>query len=233
MAIKLTTTKKAATCVKMLVFGQAGAGKTTLCATAPKPLIISAESGLLALQEHDIPVIEVHSLDDLAEAYLFVTTDKKGKAFETICLDSITDIAEVALSELKKSCGADPRKAYGELSDKIGDAIRSFRDLPNQNVYFTAKVKTTTDNIGMAKNVPSMPGNQLLLNLPYWFDLVLAMRIGETENEKGEKIQYRYLQTEPDLYWESKDRSGRLAAIEEPNLTKLFNKVLTKKQGEK
>ena len=53
------------------------------------------------------------------------------------------------------------------------------------------------------------------------------------ENEKGEKVQYRYLQTEPDLYWESKDRSGRLDPIEEPDLTKLFNKVLKKNTTEK
>ena len=51
MALKFTTTNQAAQLhgVKALVYGPSGAGKTTLCATAPAPIIISAEAGLLSL----------------------------------------------------------------------------------------------------------------------------------------------------------------------------------------
>ena len=43
MAINLKTTKAyAQNGVKVLVYGQSGAGKTTLIKTAPKPIILSA-----------------------------------------------------------------------------------------------------------------------------------------------------------------------------------------------
>lgn len=37
--------------IKLAVYGGAGIGKTRLSATAPNPLIISAESGLLSLKD--------------------------------------------------------------------------------------------------------------------------------------------------------------------------------------
>ena len=49
MAIKLTNTNIIPQYVNLLVYGEAGSGKTTLCGTASDTLIISAEGGLLAL----------------------------------------------------------------------------------------------------------------------------------------------------------------------------------------
>ena len=59
MAIKFSSTKQTVEHINCLVYGEAGIGKTTLCATAPSPLIISAEAGLLSLKKHDIPVYEI------------------------------------------------------------------------------------------------------------------------------------------------------------------------------
>ena len=64
MALKFTTTKQQANCVKALVYGDAGAGKTKLCATAPTPVILSAESGLLSLADYEIPVIDISTAQD-------------------------------------------------------------------------------------------------------------------------------------------------------------------------
>jgi hypothetical protein len=224
MAIKLTTTSKTAGYLKMLAYGFAGVGKTVLCSTAPNPIIISAEGGLLSLADHDIPVVEIHNIDDLTDAFVFVTESKEGKVFETICLDSITDIAEVMLSDLKKNT-KDPRAAYGDLGDKMGEAIRAFRDLPGRHVYMTAKAKRITNDVGVTSFIPSMPGQILTTNLPYWFDMVMPLRIGETLNDQNEMINYRYLQTVPDLYWEAKDRSGKCDPMEEPNLAKIIAKI--------
>ena len=75
MRIKLTNTRDAARTngIKVLVYGQAGSGKTSLCATTGgTPIIISAEGGLLSLRASDIPVIEVSSIADVHEAYAFL-----------------------------------------------------------------------------------------------------------------------------------------------------------------
>lgn len=223
MAIRFTTTAESSNFVKCLVYGESGVGKTTLCKTAPKPVIISAESGLLSLKDQNIPVIEISSFEDFKEAYEFVTMNPKAARFETICLDSISDIAETILAEEKKVCGADPRQAYGSYADKLLPYIKKFRDIEDKHVYFTAKARSQKD--GMTEMLmwgPSMPGQQLGPALPYLFDIVMALRIGETED----KTKFRYLQTEPDLQFGAKDRSGKLDSIEEPNLTKVFAKIL-------
>ena len=229
MSIKLTSTKKATGYVKALVFGEAGMGKTVLCSTAPKPLIISAEAGLLSIAEHDIPVIEVESVQDVMDAYQWITEDKEAEQFETICLDSITEIAEVLLSQYKKE-EKDPRKAYGRINDDMSTLIRSFRDLKEKNVYFSCKmIRKEDENSGIVSYRPAMPGNTLINNLPYFFDEVLALRIGKLDNGK----EFRYLQTQPELQWPAKDRSGTLDKMEKPDLTYIFEKIAKGKKKTK
>jgi len=233
MAIKLTTTAQSSDFVKCLVYGRAGVGKTVLSDSAPNPIIISAEHGLLSLKDKNIPVIMIEDHSDLEEAYDFITTNKKAKEFETVVLDSISDIAEAVLAYFKKNPidgNTHPQAAYGSMADVLMPLIKQFRDLPGKHVYFIAKSKRVKDDYtGITSWLPSMPGQQLGPALPYLFDFVLPMRIGETD--KG--VEYRYLQTKADIQWEAKDRSGKLNTIEEPNLTKLFNKALGLKQESK
>lgn len=224
MAIRLTTAAQAATLhgVKLLVYGRAGMGKTTLCATAPNPVIISAEAGLLALRHTQIPVIEIRTIDDLMEAYQWATESEEAKNFETICLDSLTEVAEVVLSNAKKST-KDPRQAYGELIERMGVTIRSFRDLSGKHVYMSAKQESIKDDtVGTTMYGPSMPGSRLGGQLPYMFDEVLRLTLGRTPDGQ----EYRYLQTRPDFQSDAKDRSGTLDPVEAPDLTVIINKIL-------
>lgn len=223
MSIQFTTTKESAKAngVKVLVYGKAGSGKTRLCATAPKPIILSAEAGLLSLRNHDIPVIEIKSIDDLDEAYKWLTTNKKAATFETICLDSISEIGEIVLAAAKAS-HKDARQAYGELIDYTLKTIKAFRDLPKKNVYFSAKETKLVDSITDTVTFqPGMPGAKLGAELPYFFDEVFNLGLGTTKEGKD----YRFLRTASNFQYEAKDRSGVLNEKEEPNLTSIFNKI--------
>lgn len=226
MAIKYTTTAESAQFVKCLNYGRSGVGKTKLAATAPSPIIVSSENGLLSLQEEKIPVVMIETPEDFEEAYQFVTTNPKAKRFETVALDSVSDIAESILAFFKENPvdgNTHPQAAYGSMADIMTSMIKRFRDIPDKHVYFIAKAKRVKDDYtGVTSWMPSMPGQQLGPALPYLFDLVLAMRIGE--NSEGK--EYRYLQTKADIQWEAKDRSGKLDQIEKPNLTNLFKKTL-------
>ena len=224
MAIKLTSTKEAAKVngIKVLTYGQAGAGKTSLCATTGEPtIIISAESGLLSLRHADIAVIEVGSLADVHEAYQYVTSEA-GNEFRWVCLDSISEIAEVVLNFEKKAT-KDPRQAYGALSEQMQDLLRAFRDLPGKNVYMSAKMASVKDDMtGAMLYGPSMPGAKLGQGIPYLFDEVFVLRA-----EKGDDGQvYRTLQTGSDFQYVAKDRSGALEFYEEPDLSKIAAKIL-------
>ena len=59
--------------------------------------------------------------------------------------------------------------------------------------------------------------------IPYIFDEVFAMRIGQ---DPETKTNYRYLQTQPDIQYGAKDRSDNLVAVEYPDLTAIIQKCL-------
>lgn len=224
MAIKLTNTRDAARTngLKLLVYGGAGAGKTTLCKTMPgRPVIISAEGGLLSLRDADLPVIEVGSIKDVHDAYAYLASDPAGMAFDWVALDSISEIAEVVLSTEKKA-NKDPRAAYGNLQEQMIDLLRAFRDLPGRNVYMSCKMERQKDEqSGAMLYSPSLPGNKLAQAIPYLFDEVLCLRV---ERDPEGRL-YRYLQTQPDFSYVAKDRSGALDPFELPDLALVAQKV--------
>lgn len=198
--------------IKMLVYGESGAGKTTLVPTLPNVIAISAEGGFLSIADSDIPYIEVSTIEDLEEAYDFVTNSKEAQAFESVALDSISEVAEVVLSN-EKGNSKDGRAAYGEMNDKMAKVIRAFRDIPDRHVYFSAKMDKTKDEEERIIYAPSMPGKKLTQDLPYYFDEVFALRVGEDDGKVT-----RMLQTQPEGRYIAKDRSGKLSQWCEPHL---------------
>ena len=206
--------------VKVLVYGHAGSGKTALCATMPNPIVISAEAGLLSIQAANIPYIEINSMDTLMEAYDFVVNSAEGKQYNSICLDSVSEIGEVILNHEKK-IAKDPRQAYGAMQEQLGDVIRAFRDLAGKHVYFTAKCEKSQDETGKILYAPMMPGNKTGQSLPYFFDEVMALRV-ELDAEKN---PVRALMTQSDGLWQAKDRSGKLDTWEQPDLGAIIKKI--------
>lgn len=223
--------------VKMLVYGGSGMGKTVLSATLPTPLLISAESGALSLRKknletlfgvgnplitYNMPMIKIATVQDLTDAYEWCARSTEARNFQSIALDSISEIAEVVLNNAKRQV-KDPRQAYGELIEKMETTIRLFRDLNGFNVYMAAKMEPMKDELtGVVKYGPSMPGSKLGHKLPYFFDEVF--RLGVNKTPQGES--YRFLQTQPDIQFEAKDRSGALAPMEYPHLGNIIHKIL-------
>ena len=216
----ISTKDYAANGIKMLVHGQAGIGKTCLCASLPRPIIISVESGLLSLAPLDLPAIEVASLDDLEEAFRWATESEESKNFDSICLDSISEIAEIVLSN-EKGKEKDPRKAYGNMQDMMMDLVRSFRDIPGKNIYMSAKQERIQDESGRILYGPSMPGQKLAQQLPYLFDEIFCYQIVKDQNG----VPQRVLLTQPDGISQAKDRSGKLDMWEVPELGAIVNKI--------
>jgi phage nucleotide-binding protein len=221
MAINVKTTGSlSANGVKVLVYGQAGAGKTSLIKTLPSPIVLSAEGGLLSIQDADLPFIEIASMTDLQEAYKWLTESDDAKAYKSVALDSISEIAEVVLNAEKKAT-KDPRQAYGAMQEQMADIIRAFRDLPGRHVYMSAKLEKTQDEMGRVLYAPSMPGNKTGQALPYFFDEVLALRV----EKDGEGVTQRALMCDSDGLWLAKDRSGKLDMWEAPDLSAVFAKI--------
>jgi phage nucleotide-binding protein len=206
--------------VKLLVYGQAGSGKTSLIPTLPNPIVLSAEGGLLSIQDANIDFIEIADMDDLREAYEWAKGSKEADQFQSVALDSISEVAEVVLQhELKKN--KDGRAAYGELNTTMQELIRAFRDLPGKHVYMSAKLEKSQDEMGKLLYNPSMPGKSLTQGLPYFFDEVLALRV----ERDAENNTQRALMCDSDGVWLAKDRSGKLEAWEAADLGAIIAKI--------
>lgn len=207
--------------VNGMVYGVSGIGKTVLAATAPSPLIISAEDGLLSLAEKDIPTTDIRSLKELVQVYNFICNESHD--FKTIIIDSISEVAQVLLVEYAAK-ERDKRQAYMKMADEVLALVRKFRRLPLNTILNAKQARIIDEFSGKTSFGPKFPGRVLENELPYQLDEVLAMRFHKFEGK-----EFRVLQTAPDIQYEAKDRSGKLSKLEKPDLTKLFNKM----QGEK
>jgi hypothetical protein len=206
--------------IKVMVYGLAGSGKTRLLATAPKPIIVSAEQGLLSLSNQDVPFIQIKqgpnekpALEQLKEIRMQIYNDKR---FWTACLDSASEIAEVCLRDMMAR-NKDPRKAYGDMAQEVLAEVRMWRDFPQRHIVFIMKQGRIKDEqTGGILNGPLMPGNQLDQHMPYMFDeLFQLVTMGGNSG----------LRTRRDNLNEAKDRSGKLDEWERPDLTYIFNKI--------
>lgn len=210
--------------IKAAVYGRSGSGKTHLITTCPAPLLLAAEPGVLTLRNFNIPGIRIQTVNDLADALEWLRYAAEAQQFQTIYIDSVTEVAEVVLANAKM-LNTDPRKAYGELIEKMVMTIKAYRDLPGKHVVMTFKQESAQDEVSKITSYgPAMPGAKLGPQIPYLFDEVF--RLGIMKNEQGQDV--RFIQTRPDIQYDAKDRSGVLDMYEPADLSVIFNKILAK-----
>jgi hypothetical protein len=158
-------------------------------------------------------------MEELREAYAWISSSQEAAQFKSVAIDSISEVAEVCLVNEKK-VAKDPRQAYGEMQTTMAEAIRLFRDLP-LHVLMTAKLEKATDEMGRMLYSPAMPGNKTGQALPYFFDAVLALRV----EKDAEGVTQRALMCDSDGLWLAKDRSGKLDQWEVADLAAVIAKI--------
>jgi len=223
MAIKIQSTADFGTDgIKTVIYGASGVGKTRLARTASNCIILSAEKGLLSLNNEDIPYIEISRPKDVDDAYAFLKSDTE---YQTVFLDTISEIGEVLLTDflLHGHDGAavkDGRQAYRMLADAMMPMIRNYRDLPGKNIVFLAKMEVKDDEDGITNYRPMIPGQVIKNQLPYMFDGLWNMDI-----QKVNKEDVGVLQTTATRGRYCKDRSGNLDQFERPDIDAIFAKA--------
>ena len=220
--------------IKALLYGASGKGKTFSARTLPegKTLIISAESGLLALSGKNYDVAEIEKWDDLKEVFKLLETPESQKRFDFVFIDSLTEINEMCKQHIVEKERPDKRgnigKVYDDILDmqdwgllhaKMSKAIRGFRDLP-YNIIFTCLEDSDKDErTGAVAVLPSLNG-KLKSNINQYFDEVFRAVSIDTGDETGYYFLTRT--TEKSL---AKDRSGQLEKKESPDWTAIINKI--------
>ena len=135
----LSKPEQAASKLKVLLHSPSGVGKTRLASTFPKPIIFDLEQGTSSITE-EVPVI---AMDQFREGGKFVPNrvleyldwlaTPEGKDFETVVIDSLTEMQEQFLSVVMPTKN-DPRQAYGEWNSFVRTMMTKLRALPKHFV---------------------------------------------------------------------------------------------------
>ena len=238
-------TAQTASRICALVIGPAGIGKTSLLRSiagqkfdpatgtweqayepAGRVCTLSAESGLLCVRDlvtsGQVEGYEIESYKDMADILAQLGRQEFQERYQWIFIDSLTEISarcvEYAKSRFPSS--SDTFKVWGEYNDAMTALIKAYRDMTQYNVVFTCLETIDKDQNNVRYKAPMVSGSGLKERLTSYFDEVLYMDRLIDENGAA-RIVFKTREMGV-----AKDRSGRLAAIEEPSLLEIRNKIL-------
>lgn len=234
--------------VRIMVYGETGAGKTRLAGTFPKPFFFNANRGLITVRQLGVKPLEL-KLSRTDEVYRIVKDvlrklKIKEAPFdkidvETIVFDDLTDLADFFLADmmLHPSPGGKKRDPtaekplwddYGVLRNQLKEICITAREL-NYNMVGIAGLKTEMGEVGS-----SQYGKPLILgsfrdHIGYGFDEYYHMTT-EGEGDKLKYVTYTAPHRSLGVHFEAKSRTGLPPKIEDMTYDKL-KKALEKAKG--
>ena len=150
---------------------------------------------------------------------------------KTVFWDSITEMTRLSLhwsrgqpaAFSEKTGKPDGRGAYGLLATEGLDLFRHLQHAAHHNIIIVGGLKLEKDEYGRSSWSMMVEGGKIERELPGIFDNV--MTLAEMKTEDGVSFRALVCQGLNKDGYPAKDRSGRLDMIEEPNLTKLIDKM--------
>lgn len=209
--------------VKMLAFGGPGSGKTPLADSAPRPVILVTEPGMLSMRNSGAPCFEAYTVPKIHEFFEWFHKSSESKNFDTLCCDSLSQMAEMVL-ELELSRNKDGRKAYGEMSRTVYKIVSDLYYMQSKHMYLICKQASVEENGTSNYKKPYFPGNDLNVKIPHLFDLIAHIGLATVP---GLPQPVRAIRCNPTYDILARDRGGRLDPLEQPNLTALFQKAMS------
>jgi AAA domain len=224
--------------INLLVYGEAGVGKTTLVGSANlderlKPLLIfDVEGGMTTLKDmSDVDVVTVRSMAEIEDKYnkLYHSISDGEIYYKTIGIDSLPELADLDMrTVMKQAYQRNPEtvhidvpspREWGIVRNHVRLIVRAFRDLPC-HVVFTAGL-----GIDMPENQPPKfyPGfaGKLAREVPGFADIVGYMSV---KNDLG-TIQ-RSMQVIGTNRVVAKDRTNTLGSlVENPTLSMIWDRI--------
>jgi len=209
---------------KTLVYGAPGTGKTPIINTAPRPVLLCTEPGLMSMRNSNVPTWFADTPALVDEFFKWAKESSETKNFDTICVDSVSEMASVYLRDAlggKTQAGnkAHGQAAYGKMGDKVMEHLRFLFYAQYKHTYLICKLDTT--DAGFKR--PSFPGRFLNTEVPHLYDIILHI---DTHNIPGVG-QHKAFRTAAAIDALARDRSGKLNEFEPCDLTALFNKAMS------
>jgi hypothetical protein len=135
--------------MRVVFYGRAGTGKTTIAASFPAPLLIDfrSEQGTDSVNDvKGLKVIQAEEWDDLEQLYWYLADAKHS--FKTVIIDTVTQMQELAIKHIlstnKKNTedagnwGSMSKQMWGETASLLKSWIMNYRNL-DLNCVFIAQ----------------------------------------------------------------------------------------------
>ena len=153
--------------------------------------------------------------------------------YDTIFIDSITVAGRLCFGWCKgqpeafseKTGKPDVRGAYGLHGREMIGWLTHLQHTRAKNVWFVGILDEKLDDFNRKVFTPQIDGSKTGLELPGIVDEVITM--AELSGDDGESYRAFVCQTINPWGFPAKDRSGRLAQVEEPHLGRLMDKIRT------
>ncbi len=151
--------------------------------------------------------------------------------YDTIFIDSLTVAGRLCFGWCKdqsqsfsdKTGKADIRGTYGLQGQEMIGWLTHLQHTRNKNIWFVGILDEKLDDFGRRVYSPQIEGSKTGLELPGIVDQVITMaEIGDSD---GASYRAFINHTINPYGYPAKDRSGRLAIMEEPHLGKLMAKI--------
>lgn len=214
---------------KCVIYGPAGTGKTPLVNTAPRPLLLSIEPGLLSMRGSTVPTFEAHTSQRIDEFFKWFFNSTETKNFDTLAVDSGSYMADVYLqAALSGKSNSGNKKhgmaAYGEMATNTMEHIRTLFYTKYKHIYLICKEEITDVEYQSVRR-PYFPGKVLNIDAPFLYDFIL--RLAKTQaipNKPGEHLAFQCVGNMNVL---ARNRTGNLNEFEEPHFGRLVERAMS------
>jgi hypothetical protein len=124
----------------MLVYGEAGSGKTAFASTFPKPLLLLdlKEKGTETIAKVEgVDVLSIDTWDEFEEAYWMLDA---GTKYESVVLDQISTLQGLAMEKVRtdndmKATDTFSRRDWGQISGLMQTWLLNYRNLWDKELH--------------------------------------------------------------------------------------------------
>lgn len=244
--LQVTKVQERSSYFNMLIYGDSGAGKTTLAGSADavpemRPvLVVDVEGGTESLKHSypEVEVVRVTTWKEMQEVYNVLHDGEHG--YKTVILDSLTEIQKFNMYDImndlmQRRPDLDPdvpsMREWGKNLEQIRRFVRGFRDL-DMHTLFTALAKHDKDNkTGLMLTKPSLSG-KMADEIAAFLDIVLYYYVKQVGDGSDAEFLRLALSTKTDSQI-AKDRTGKLPMIiEQPTMQSIYDIMTSIKEKE-
>lgn len=210
--------------VKCMFYGIPGMAKTPILTTAPNGLFLMLEKGVRSARNSNMPSVEITNGSEADEFFVWWFNSNEAKAFDSLCIDSASQLAEFYLADAlgkttKGGNTAHGQQAYGTMANRFLQWFTMLITQKQKHIFMTAK-----EMLDQSLHRPFFEGKVLPVKVPHEIDELYHVEKTRIPGIADEVIALR---TEGDIMTMARSRNGGLDAFEQPNLTNVVTKLMS------